>query len=139
MCSIGTTDITVIRTPSAIRPASTAARAGSIGSATRARRTPGRSISRKETDAQLVERLKSPNIYYRETAQRLLAERNSPEARPLLEKLVLYEDDVPHKARMHALWSLIGAGPLDVEFHDQFAKHATIPTYGPGACGRRAT
>ena len=38
----------------------------------------------KETDAQLVERLKSPNIYYRETAQRLLAERNSPEARPLL-------------------------------------------------------
>ncbi len=70
----------------------------------------------KETDAQLVERLKSPNIYYRETAQRLLAERNSPEARPLLEKLVL-DKQAPHSARMHALWSLMGAGPLADEFH----------------------
>ncbi|HKD37304.1 MAG TPA: PVC-type heme-binding CxxCH protein, partial [Pirellulales bacterium] len=64
-----------------------------------------------ETDAELVERLKSPNIYYRETAQRLLAERNSPEARPLLEKLVL-DSTAPHKARMYALWALVGAGPL---------------------------
>jgi putative heme-binding domain-containing protein len=70
----------------------------------------------KETDAQLVERLKSPNIYFRETAQRLLAERKSPEARPLLEKLVL-DDKAAHKARMHALWSLIAMGPLDKVFH----------------------
>ena len=70
----------------------------------------------KETDAQLVERLKSGNIFYRETAQRLLAERNSAAARPLLENLVL-DTAAPHKARMHALWSLIGGGPLPVEFH----------------------
>jgi putative heme-binding domain-containing protein len=70
----------------------------------------------KETDTQLVERLKSPNIFYRETAQRILAERNSAEARPLLEKLVL-DKNAPHKARMHALWSLVGAGSLDERFH----------------------
>jgi putative heme-binding domain-containing protein len=70
----------------------------------------------KESDAQLVERLKSPNIYHREAAQRLLAERNSAEARPLLQKLVLDKQE-PHKARMHALWSLIGAGPLELSFH----------------------
>ncbi len=69
----------------------------------------------RETDAQLVERLKSPNIYYRETAQRLLAERNSPEVRPILEKLVL-DSAAPHKARMHALWALIGSGPLNLNF-----------------------
>jgi putative heme-binding domain-containing protein len=70
----------------------------------------------RETGSHLVERLKSPNIYYRETAQRLLAERNSPEARPLLQRLVL-DSNAPHKARMHALWALIGAGPLDKQFH----------------------
>ncbi len=70
----------------------------------------------KESDAQLVERLKSPIIYFRETAQRVLSERNSPEARPMLEKLAL-DAAAAHKARMHALWSLIGAAPLDPAFH----------------------
>ncbi len=90
----------------------------------------------KETDAQLVERLKSPNIYYRETAQRLLAERNSPEVRPLLQKLVL-DGDAPHKARMHALWSLIGAGPLDKEFHLQLlaSDDADLRAWGVRAAG----
>ncbi len=93
----------------------------------------------KETDAQLVERLKSPNIYYRETAQRLLAERNSAEARPLLEKLVL-DSSAPHKGRMHALWSLIGAGPLDAEFHLKLLKDAdpTIRAWAVRALGNQA-
>jgi putative heme-binding domain-containing protein len=93
----------------------------------------------KESDAQLVERLKSPNIYYRETAQRLLAERNSADARPLLEKLVL-DSTAPHKARMHALWSLIGAGPLDKEFHLKLFKDAdpTIRAWAVRAMGNQA-
>jgi putative heme-binding domain-containing protein len=93
----------------------------------------------KETDAQLVERLKSPNIYYRETAQRLLAERNSPEARPLLEKLVL-DKNAPHKARMHALWALLGAGPLDSKFHVDllYADDADLRAWAVRAAGNAA-
>ncbi|HEY2147326.1 MAG TPA: dehydrogenase, partial [Pirellulales bacterium] len=93
-----------------------------------------------ETDAQLVERLKSPNIYYRETAQRLLAERNSPEARPILEKLVL-DSAAPHKARMHGLWALIGAGSLDAEFHSKLLKDddASIRAWGVRAAGNEAS
>lgn len=93
----------------------------------------------KETDAQLVERLKSPNIYLRETAQRLLAERNSADARPLLEKLVL-DSAAPHKARMHALWSLIGAGPLDKKFHIKLFQDAdpSIRAWAVRAMGNQA-
>ena len=71
----------------------------------------------KETDAQLIDRLHNGNSYFRETAQRLLAERNSSTARPALEQLVL-DEKAPHKCRgWRALWSLVGAGPLDRQFH----------------------
>src|SRR5207253_9294486 len=43
----------------------------------------------KETDDQLMERLHSPNVYLRETAQRLLAERSSPALTAKLQKVVL--------------------------------------------------
>ena len=90
----------------------------------------------KETDQQLIERLHSGNIYYRETAQRLLTERNSAAARPLLEKLTL-DDAAPHKARMHALWSLIGAGPLEAEFHGKLLANAdpSLRAWGVRAAG----
>ena len=37
----------------------------------------------------LIERLHSPNIYFRDIAQRLLCERNTAEIRDVLQKLVL--------------------------------------------------
>jgi len=71
-----------------------------------------------ESDDQLIERLFSPNVYYRDIAGRLLWERNRPATREKLERLVLDESQ-PRKARMHALWALVGCGPLDATFHLQ--------------------
>lgn len=69
-----------------------------------------------EDDAALVRRLRSPNIYYRETAQRLLSERASPQSAGMLRDLV-NDAGAPRQARMHALWSLLGQGALDESFH----------------------
>ncbi len=76
----------------------------------------------KETDEQLIQRLHSPNVYYRDIAQRVLCERAEPSTRPKLEKLVL-DDSAPRKARMHALWSLVGTGALDPAFHGRLLAH----------------
>lgn len=81
----------------------------------------------EESDDQLIERLHGANIYYRETAQRLLAERNKPETRKKLEALVL-KNDAPRKARMHALWSLVSTGKLTEGFHRALLTHAE-PAY----------
>ena len=70
----------------------------------------------KETDDQLIERLKSPNVYFRDLAQRLLAERNTPASREKLKALVLNEK-LSRKTRMHALWALLGSGALDSDFN----------------------
>jgi putative heme-binding domain-containing protein len=72
----------------------------------------------KESDNQLVERLHSPNIYFRETAQRLLAERATPEVKAKLEKLVL-DPTAPRKARMQALWARVGCGALESGFSEK--------------------
>jgi putative membrane-bound dehydrogenase-like protein len=76
----------------------------------------------KESDDQLIQRLHSPNVYFRDLAQRLLCERNTPVLRARLEKLVL-DDKEPRKARMHALWALIGTGTLDTSFHLKLLEH----------------
>jgi putative membrane-bound dehydrogenase-like protein len=68
-----------------------------------------------ESDEQLIQRLASPNVFYRDLAQRLLAERNRPSANRELEALVL-DDSAPRKPRMHALWARVSAGPLDGAF-----------------------
>ena len=73
---------------------------------------PASSTSAKESDDQLIERLHSPNVYFRDLAQRLLCERDSADVRAKLEQLVL-DDAAPRKARMHALWSLVGTGSLN--------------------------
>ncbi len=77
----------------------------------------------KETDDQLLERLKSPNVFFRDLAQRLLVERNQPETRKRLERMVL-DNSLERKARMHALWSLVGGGPLAEKFHQKLLAHA---------------
>jgi putative heme-binding domain-containing protein len=79
----------------------------------------------KESDARLIERLGSPNIYFRDTAQRLLTERllrAKPTAAAVLEKVVL-DASVSRKTRLHALWALVGAGRIDPDFHLKLVFH----------------
>jgi putative heme-binding domain-containing protein len=76
----------------------------------------------KESDDQLIKRLHSPNVYFRDLAQRLLCERNNPSTRGKLEKLVL-DPEAPRKPRMHALWALVGTGKLDADFHRKLLAH----------------
>jgi len=104
----------------------------------------------QETDAQLVARLKSPNVYYRDLAQRLLTERllterlltkrASADTRPVLEALVLNEQE-DRKGRMHALWTLVSAGPLNEQFHRTLLAHqdATLRAWGVRAAGNART
>jgi len=134
----------------------------------------------KESDDQLIRRLSSGNIYYRETAQRILTERLSGAAgarglRGKLERLVLSPvaaevrrlisdstqdqslltsaatvkgdkdqslltsaaTDGERKARLHALWVLIGGGALDSSFHLRLLTHAdaTHRAWGVRAAG----
>jgi putative heme-binding domain-containing protein len=113
-----------------------------------------------ETDEELVRRLASGNLYFRETAQRLLNERLSDERRSqtdtaslraALEKLVL-DENAARKTRLHALWSLIGGDALrpqsnqparaSVRFgslHEQFLHHpdATFRAWAVRAAGNQ--
>jgi putative heme-binding domain-containing protein len=75
-----------------------------------------------ETDEDLVHRLASRNIYFRESAQRLLTERNTRSIRAQLESLVL-DDSAPRVARMHGLWALVGTRNLDPAFHMRLLDH----------------
>ena len=65
---------------------------------------------RQANTAELVAALESPHGWWRDTAHRLLFERQDPSAVPALERLLL-ESDSP-QARVHALWSLQGLGAL---------------------------
>ncbi len=76
----------------------------------------GRFDLSKESDDELIQRLHSPNVYFRDLAQRLLTERNSPDANVKLRKLIL-DDKAPRKTRMHALFALVGTGALSADFH----------------------
>jgi putative heme-binding domain-containing protein len=89
-----------------------------------------------EADEELIRRLASPNIYFRETAQRLLAERNTPAIRARLRDLIM-DVSAPRKARMHALWALIGAGGLEPELHARLLDHpdASYRAWGVRAAG----
>ncbi|HVU87883.1 MAG TPA: PVC-type heme-binding CxxCH protein [Pirellulales bacterium] len=94
----------------------------------------------QESTLQLVERLRSPNVFFRDIAQRLLAERAEPEALDQLEQLVL-DDTAPRTARMHALWALLGAGALDPGFHSKLLEHndADLRAWGVRAAGNQRT
>jgi putative heme-binding domain-containing protein len=90
----------------------------------------------RESDDLLIERLHSPNVFFRDLAQRLLRERNAPETIKKLQALVL-NDSAPRKARMHALWAIVGAGPLDKSFHLSLLDHkdSTFRAWGVRAAG----
>ena len=63
--------------------------------------------------ATLVETLASPNKWRRDTAQRLLVERQDPAAVPLLAART--GSEAPPLARLHALWTLRGLDGLRVD------------------------
>ncbi|MBI3866502.1 MAG: c-type cytochrome, partial [Planctomycetia bacterium] len=69
----------------------------------------------KETDDQLIERLGSPNVFFRDLAQRLLAERNKPE---IVDRLIsiVRDKNSPAKQRRHAMFALVGC---DLRKHDK--------------------
>jgi putative membrane-bound dehydrogenase-like protein len=90
----------------------------------------------QESDEKLIEGLHSPNVYFRDVAQRLLCERDRPETRARLMRLVL-EEKAPRKARMHALWALVGAGHLEHYWHLNLLEHkdAGYRAWGVRAAG----
>lgn len=90
----------------------------------------------KESDSRLIDRLASGNGYRRDTAQRLLRERALPATRKRLETLVL-DGAKPRTQRLHALWALVGMGPLEPGFHGQLLSHedATFRAWGVRAAG----
>ena len=90
----------------------------------------------KESDTALVERLASPNIFFRQRAQRILAERNHTDALSRLEELVI-DGAQPRTARMHALWSIISAAPLRTEFHERLLTNVdpALRAWGVRAAG----
>ena len=63
------------------------------------------------TTSQLVQLLESTSGWHRQTAQRLLLERQDVSAVPLLAKLA--QDSSFPQARLHALWTLEGISGLD--------------------------
>jgi len=90
----------------------------------------------KSTDAELIERLGNPNVYDRDIAQRLLTERANRSARPKLEVLVLDESSA-RKARLHALWVLVGSGATSAECLGKLlvSPDATFRAWGVRAAG----
>jgi putative heme-binding domain-containing protein len=101
-----------------------------------------------ESDQQLLARLASNNLFIRETTQRLLSERLaklggqvtasdaapatsatsvSNDMRAALAKLVL-DAAAPRKARLHALWALIGGDALLPPLHKKLFSHRD-PTF----------
>lgn len=90
----------------------------------------------KETDDELIKRLHSPNVYFRDVAQRLLCERHKPETSAKLQKLVL-DGQESRKTRLHALWALVGTGALDGNFHKELLAHQdpTFRAWGVRAAG----
>jgi putative membrane-bound dehydrogenase-like protein len=81
-----------------------------------------------ESDDKLIQYLGDANIFYRDTAQRLLTERllkaEAKTRQATADKLADLASNVksPRKARLHALWSLIGAGPLPSQLHLRLAE-----------------
>lgn len=74
------------------------------------KREPTPKLSRATT-LELVKLLEHPNAWHRETAQRLLHQRQDKEA--VLALRAVARDSASPQARMHALWTLEGSGILE--------------------------
>jgi putative membrane-bound dehydrogenase-like protein len=85
-------------------------------------RAPAFNLAR-ETDDELLRRLASPNIYFRDQAQRLLSQRQDPATRTKLERLV-FDESAPRKARWHALSVCCSTDEPHLEFERALLSHA---------------
>jgi putative heme-binding domain-containing protein len=108
-----------------------------------------------ERDDELIARLFSGNIFFRESAQRILTERLSgaqpisPVADELVQDREMLRRKLEYlagadptirkkrKAQLHALWVLIGSGTLNHSFHDRLLAHsdATYRAWAVRAAG----
>jgi putative heme-binding domain-containing protein len=90
----------------------------------------------KSNDDELTRFLSSPNVYERDTAQRLLVERSNPRIVHRLQDLAL-DPKADRKGRMHALWAVVSSGPLEVGFHQRLLnhEHSTLRAWGVRAAG----
>ncbi len=70
----------------------------------------------KESDEGLIGLLGSPNVYDRDIAQRLIAERGTGQNQRLAE--IILDQKAPRTTRLHALWAMLGAGPLAAGLHE---------------------
>jgi putative heme-binding domain-containing protein len=87
-------------------------------------------------DSLLFSQLGDPNIHVRERAQRLLTERDTPAIRRELGEM-LVAHSLGRKARIHALWALVGTGRLEPELHAALLVHPdpTFRAWGVRAAG----
>ncbi len=92
----------------------------------------------QETSEQLIDRLHSPNIFFRDLAQRILSERNDSAANTMLELLAL-NSGAPLKTRLHALWARLGASELSPQFLAQLleATEPDLRAWGIRAAGNQ--
>ncbi len=94
-------------------------------------------VSLAETSsADLVAKLGDSNIYVRETAQRLLAERKCSGVVDQLERIVL-DSHASLKHRLHALWSLVGGKAVSSQFAGKLldSPNSSIRAWGVRAVG----
>lgn len=71
-----------------------------------------------KSTAELIELLSHPNVYFRETAQRLLAERGDPETQQQVFALAL-DRSATTELRLRGLWTAASMGTLKPEQLDQ--------------------
>ena len=90
----------------------------------------------KATPTELVKYLGDANIYVRETAQRLLGEKECSGVIPQLEAISL-DASANHKHRMHAIWALMGGQTVSPEFANKLLhqKDDVVRAWGVRATG----
>jgi putative membrane-bound dehydrogenase-like protein len=99
----------------------------------------------KRSDWELIELLGDPNIYFRDTAQRLLAERLSNQQLSAAGQTALtsqaLNEQVSNEARRHAVWALISGRGLTEESWAQLCRHPdpVVSAFAIRAAGNLAT
>ena len=90
----------------------------------------------KNSDDALIDLLGSPNSYNRETARRLLSERESLPANAKLQAIAL-DSKVARRTRMNALWTLVSRVTPDPNFLLELLadNHPTFRAWGVRAAG----
>lgn len=83
----------------------------------------------KKSNEELCTLLGDENVFYREHSQKLITERimwSDKEASGLADRLgqIVLAEDTARKARLHALWALGSAGPLDPKLVSALAKNS---------------